>query len=301
MPAADSASPEAVTVTIDYPPNPRRRWGTDEHGVVRPGCAAIEKLLHDNAEPIEAFVRAAAKIAGPVVAGIPLEASADLDGGGATPRWNQTWLPASDALSIVTAIAGGCCGGGGGARLPATYLEIGSGHSTRFARRTIETLNLQTRLVSIDPQPRAEIDAICDTVVRERLEDADLAVFDSLTPGDVVFFDGSHRCLQNSDVTVFFLEALPRLAPGVLVGVHDVFWPADYPPGFASRWYSEQYILGAYLLGLGRRARIHMATHTLAEPLREALLSAIPASVCAQIRNPGGASLWFEVLADRAG
>jgi len=288
MPAAEPATPNKVTVNLDYPPIVRRRWGADQHGVRRPGCAAIEKLLNANAEHIEAFVRAAAECAGPVVGDVPLTAADD----DPTPRWNQNWLPASDAVSIVTAI-----GGGGVSRTSRTYLEIGSGHSTRFARRTIERLGLPTRLVSVDPQPRAEIDAVCDTVVRERLEDTDLGVFDTLTPGDVVFFDGSHRCLQNSDVTVFFLEVLPRLAPGVLIGVHDVFWPFDYPPGFADRWYSEQYILGAYLLGLGERARVHMATHTLAEPRREVMLGGIPADVRTAIRNPGGASLWFEVLA----
>lgn len=284
MPAAESATPnESVPINLDYPPNVRRRWGTDEHGVVRPGCAAIEKMLLANAAHIEAFVRSAAEVVAPVVAGVPLDAGHH----DPMPRWNQAWLPASDAVSIVAAIA---------SRQPAAYLEIGSGHSTRFARRAIEKRGLETRLVSIDPQPRAEIDAICDTVVRERLEETDLAVFDTLVPGDVVFFDGSHRCLQNSDVTVFFLEALPRLAPGVLIGVHDIFWPADYPPGFADRWYSEQYILGAYLLGLGDRARVHMATHTLAEPLRARMLSAIPADVRTIVPNLGGASLWFEVL-----
>ncbi|MFT5424527.1 MAG: hypothetical protein ACI89L_002322 [Phycisphaerales bacterium] len=281
-------SNESVNISIDYLPNPVRRWGPDGKGNQRPPCEAIQALLATNAEHLEAFVHAAAQFVGPVLAGVPLTAADD----DPAPRWNQNWLPASDAVSIVTAI-----GGAGRAHKPATYLEIGSGHSTRFARRTIERLGLPTRLVSIDPQPRAEIDAICDTVVRDRLEDTDLGVFDTLVTGDVVFFDGSHRCLQNSDVTVFFLEVIPRLAPGVLIGVHDVFWPSDYPPGFAGRWYSEQYILGAYLLGLGSRARIHMATHTLAEPLRDWLLSPIPEDVRTKVRNPGGASLWFEALA----
>jgi len=46
--------------------------------------------------------------------------------------------------------------------------------------------------VSIDPEPRAAIDAtICDEVMREGLETCDLGVFERLRPGDIVFFDGA--------------------------------------------------------------------------------------------------------------
>jgi hypothetical protein len=44
-------------------------------------------------------------------------------------------------------------------------------------------------------------------------------------------------------------EIVPRLAPRVLVGVHDIFLPWDYPPEWAPRYYSEQYLLACYLLG----------------------------------------------------
>ncbi|HVY97092.1 MAG TPA: class I SAM-dependent methyltransferase [Solirubrobacterales bacterium] len=47
--------------------------------------------------------------------------------------------------------------------------------------------------------------------------------------GDVCFYDGSHVARPASDVVWFFFEVLPRLRPGVLAHVHDIFWPADYP------------------------------------------------------------------------
>lgn len=50
---------------------------------------------------------------------------------------------------------------------------------------------------------------------------------------DVVFLDGSHRVFMNNDASVFFLDGLPRLPPGVLVGVHDIFLPEDYGPDAA--------------------------------------------------------------------
>jgi hypothetical protein len=54
---------------------------------------------------------------------------------------------------------------------------------------------------------------------------------------------------MNCDATVFFLEVLPRLPTGVLVGVDDVFLPWDYPPTWIRRIYGEQYLLASYLLG----------------------------------------------------
>ncbi len=37
--------------------------------------------------------------------------------------------------------------------------------------------------------------------------------------------------------------------------VHDIFLPDDYPPEWADRYYSEQYLLAAWLLGGGEVAR----------------------------------------------
>ena len=155
------------------------------------------------------------------------------------PAWKQAWLPPLDAALIYTAIR---------ARKPVRVIEVGSGWSTRFAAQAIKDGGLTTELISIDPAPRAEISALGTTTFTQPLETLDLSVFETLERGDVVFIDCSHRVFTNSDVTVFFLEVLPRLAAGVLVGIHDILWPLDYAPGWAGYHFSEQYILGAYLL-----------------------------------------------------
>lgn len=134
-------------------------------------------------------------------------------------------------------------------RRPARYLEIGSGNSTKFVARGCREGGLGTKITSIDPHPRAEVDQLCDEVIRKPLEAANLSVFSTLEAGDVVFFDGSHRVFMNSDVSVFFLEVLPAIPAGVLVGIHDIYLPDDYPVDIAERYYSEQYMLAAYLLG----------------------------------------------------
>lgn len=140
-------------------------------------------------------------------------------------------------------------------RKPSRYLEVGSGSSTRFAARAVRDGRLSTRIVSVDPNPRIEVDQLCSELIRVPLEDADLAPFGALGPGDVVFFDCSHRSFTNSDVTVFFVEVLPTLPPGLLVGVHDIFLPDDYPPTWWERYYSEQYLLSAWLLANPDRIR----------------------------------------------
>ena len=156
-----------------------------------------------------------------------------------SPTWNNVWFTALDAASLVAFLL---------ARRPKQYLEIGSGNSTRFARHAIKIGGLATELISIDPQPRAEIDSLCTRVIRRPLEDCNLDIFKALGAGDILFFDGSHRVFTNSDVCVFFLEIMPVLKPGVLVHIHDIFLPDDYPPQWSGRLYSEQYMLAAQLL-----------------------------------------------------
>jgi hypothetical protein len=134
-------------------------------------------------------------------------------------------------------------------RNPQRYIEVGSGNSTRFAARAVADHKLRTRIISIDPEPRSEVDALCDMVLRMPLEDVDSALFAQVEADDVVFMDGSHRSLQNSDVTVFFLELMPLLKPGTIYGMHDIFLPLDYPQEWAERVYNEQYLLAAYLFG----------------------------------------------------
>jgi hypothetical protein len=152
------------------------------------------------------------------------------------------WLGPLDRLSLYAYIC---------RRRPKVYVEIGSGTSTRIARQAIRDAALPTRVVSIDPEPRAEIDAICDESIRRPLESTDLSLFSNLEERDVIFFDGSHRIFMNSDVTTFFVDVLPNLFPGVLVGIHDIHLPLDYPPEAANVYPSEQYLLAAYLLAGG--------------------------------------------------
>jgi hypothetical protein len=118
------------------------------------------------------------------------------------PSWRNPYFPLLDASALYGFIAD---------QRPTLYVEIGSGHSTRFARRAIRSHHTATAVISIDPNPRLKVDALADEVIPVPLGDADLSLFDRLSAGDILFLDASHRLFQNSDVCIFFLEILPRL------------------------------------------------------------------------------------------
>jgi hypothetical protein len=172
---------------------------------------------------------------GPRFAQLPLEGDYE----SRLPFWRNTWFAPLDGMALYTLLA---------QLNPARFVEVGSGTSTKFARMAVNDHGLKTRLTSIDPAPRAQIDSLCDQVVRRQLEHCDPAPFDTLEAGDVLFLDSSHRAFQNSDVTVAFLDILPRLKPGVLVHIHDIWLPYDYPRGHLPRQWNEQYMLATALL-----------------------------------------------------
>jgi hypothetical protein len=155
------------------------------------------------------------------------------------PKWNNGFLPGLDIVGIYTMLA---------EFKPKKYIEVGSGNSTKVAYKAIQEQGLQTKIISIDPQPRAEIDELADTVIRKPFENIDFNILEDLEENDILFIDNSHRVLPNSDSMVFFLEILPKLKKGIIVHIHDIYLPFDYPQNMCDRFYSEQYGLAMYLL-----------------------------------------------------
>ncbi|MEM9411676.1 MAG: class I SAM-dependent methyltransferase, partial [Planctomycetota bacterium] len=137
---------------------------------------------------------------------------------------------------------------------------------------------------------------ICDEVIRRPLEEANELhdVLEKLGPGDIVFFDGSHRCLQNSDVTIFFIDFLPSIPDGVTVGIHDIFWPNDYPEEWVDRYYNEQYILGAYILGMGSQFPLRFSCMYMAINYADQLAECLEPELVSKLPGLGGGALWFD-------
>lgn len=157
------------------------------------------------------------------------------------PTWNNGFLPGLDVIGIYGIIA---------KYKPKKYIEIGSGNSTKVARKAIIECNLTTEIISIDPFPRANIDHLSDKVIREPIENLSDNKFitESLKENDILFIDNSHRVFSNSDAMICFLELLPFLKNGVVVHIHDIYLPYDYPQFMCDRFYNEQYILAAFIL-----------------------------------------------------
>lgn len=260
---------------LDYPvtPTPRAGWG-------KPPQPEVVQLLDVGRERYAECLSGIAECTEELS-----RISAERDPHVVGPAWINGWLPSLDSAALYGIMT---------RTRPKLYLEIGSGNSTLFARQAIIDHGLATRITSIDPAPRAEIDALVDVVLRHPLEDVDTALFDSLAAGDVLFFDGSHRCMTNSDATVMFTEILPRLAPGVFVQIHDIWLPDDYPPGQADRIYSEQYLLATMLLSGGMGYEVLLpnwyVTHDTA-------LAAILQPLWDRLQTPGlethGCSFWL--------
>jgi len=208
-----------------------------------------------------------------------------------TPAWENEMFPALDAIALY----GMLC-----LERPRRYFEIGAGHSTRFARRAISDHGLQTSITCIDPAPGLPVEAVANRIIRSSLEDIDLGIFEELNAGDILFVDGSHRALMNSDVTIVFLEVLPMLKPGVLVHFHDIHLPYDYPPEWAPRYYNEQYLLAAYLLG-GTRLDILLANAFITRDERlHGILEPIWTAPVMSSAGRYGASLWTVTLNNTA-
>ncbi len=215
----------------DYYPHPIRR----RYGGFMPPHEKMEAILAQGVERYERLMRQFAPFTDQLLSIKKLPDAERSE----EPHWMNGFFPPLDAVALFSLIS---------FKQPTRYMEIGSGHSTRFAAKAVRLNSPSTRVISIDPCPRSDIDSLCDQVIRTPLEACDVTLFDELTENDILFFDGSHRVLQNSDTTVLFLDVIPRLKPGVCIHLHDISWPLDYPEEWVGRLYSEQYILGALLL-----------------------------------------------------
>lgn len=138
------------------------------------------------------------------------------------------------------------------------WVEVGSGHSTAFAMNAALMYQLGTKFEVVDPAAGEWLDNFPQcTVHRAPANDVPLEIFTDLGPGDILFIDGSHVSNAGSDVVIMFLEVLPRLKPGVIVHIHDIFLPSDYPPNWGDGredQYTEQYMM-AQLLLMDRQTR----------------------------------------------
>jgi methyltransferase family protein len=135
---------------------------------------------------------------------------------------------------------------------PRQIIEVGGGYSTLLLAQAAQQ-NGNTALHCIEPYPEDFLmkgAAGLTTLRAQRVEEVDLTVFSRLEARDVLFIDTSHVVKIGGDVNFLFLEVLPRLKPGVIVHLHDIFLPFEYPRDWViaeHRFWTEQYLLQAFL------------------------------------------------------
>ena len=139
---------------------------------------------------------------------------------------------------------------------PRRIIEIGSGYSTILAgaasMQNLKETGQATCFTAIEPFPK---DVLKDglpglsQLIEAKVQDIDLGLLTLLEAGDILFIDSSHVLRAGGDVQMEYLEILPRLAPGVMVHIHDISLPRAYPRVYFENqlYWNEQYLLQAFL------------------------------------------------------
>lgn len=138
---------------------------------------------------------------------------------------------------------------------PKRMIEVGSGFSTLLAadvKRRFMDDRMQLTCIEPYPRPFLQQDKLgIDRLIEKKVQEVPFDVFQELQAGDILFIDSSHVAKTGSDVNFLYLEVLPRLAPGVMVHIHDIFLPMDYLYDWVmidNRSWNEQYLLRALLM-----------------------------------------------------
>jgi len=136
---------------------------------------------------------------------------------------------------------------------PKKIIEIGSGNSTLLTYNTKLMHKLDLDISCIEPYPSKYLEKMHEdkkiTLIKDRLENVDLSLFTTLQENDILFIDSSHVLKLDSDVMYYFTKIFPLLNKGVLVHIHDIFFPFDYPMSWLKegRFWNEQYFLYVFL------------------------------------------------------
>ena len=213
--------------------------------------------------------------------GLAVDLQAIGDGPPPSPRWTQDWFPTLDAAAAYAMVRH---------RRPARIVEIGAGHSTRFMQRAIDDGGLPTRITAIDPAPRRRIENLDIDFRQATLADVGLELFIGLEPGDMLFIDSSHILYPGTDVDDLLNRVLPVLPSGMLVHLHDIFLPDDYPVEWDWRGYNEQQAVAVLMLSGAYTPLFssHYVATRMAARCGNSVVARLPV-------NPNGhpASLWL--------
>jgi hypothetical protein len=181
---------------------------------------------------------------------------------------------------------------------PGRVVEIGSGYSSLITAEVNRQFRSGTmQFTCIEPYPRQFlIDGVpgVTSLIRSKIQEIEPSFFTGLGPNDILFIDSSHVAKTGSDVNYLFFEVLPKLLPGVLIHIHDIFLPDEYPKRWVideGRNWNEQYLVRAFLQ-YNSAFEIVWASYYMSTRHAEQTVAVFP-------RFPkygGGGSLWLRRL-----
>lgn len=208
--------------------------------------------------------------------------------------WNNPMYPPLDAAVYYGLIR---------TLRPARLLEVGSGFSTFLALAATEANGIGS-VSCIEPYPRPELIACEDQLSvlhRVPVQDVSIDLFMTLQSGDMLFIDTSHTLKAGSDVHDIIFRVLPTLSAGVIVHIHDIFLPYEYP----EKWYkdigiiwNEQYAILALLMNSSRYKVIipnYLASIEQETWLKSSFSGLEVDGLTMNMGGARGASLWLEV------
>lgn len=175
---------------------------------------------------------------------------------------------------------------------PRLIIEVGSGFSS-LVLGDAAARNDSSGLICVEPFPREFLRQgfpRLRSLIEKKVQEIDLNFFSQLESGDILFIDSSHTVKIGGDVNYLFLEVLPRLKPGVIVHVHDIFLPFEYRRDWVLdefRFWTEQYLLQVFLM-FNSEFEVLMANNYLNHYHQEDLKAAFP-----DLSSWGGGSFWM--------
>lgn len=139
---------------------------------------------------------------------------------------------------------------------PKKIIEVGSGFSSALMMDVNDIFfNHSIELTFVEPYPDRLIGLIGNDknrvkLIKEKVQDTSLKIYEELSSGDILFIDSSHIVKTGSDVNFIISEILPRLKPGVLIHFHDIFYPFEYPKTwvYGGRNWNEDYFIKSFLM-----------------------------------------------------
>lgn len=181
---------------------------------------------------------------------------------------------------------------------PNKIIEIGSGFSTLIAEEALIKNKEEDNMyapehICIEPYEQGWFEKTKAKILRKKVENIEISFFKSLGENDILFIDSSHIIRPQGDVLFEILEILPVLSSGVIVHIHDIFSPKDYPDEWIikeHRLWNEQYLLEAFLIN-NKDFEIIGSLNYLLHNYPEELKSVSPILKTQNNREPG--SFWI--------